>query len=156
VFGDVVVGSVAEVLVNWESLKQQEKESRIEPASALDGISPAMPSLARAQSIQRHADRTAGTGAGVEELIDRLSAALSLLTAETSPADQESGLGELLFGIADLARRLDIDAESALREANSRFERRYREAEAKFRRATFADEQAQLPQLLDGSESPGV
>ena len=130
VFADVQVDGIDEILVNWETLKQQEKESRAgleeTPPSALDGISPAMPALARAQSIQRHVDRMGVVAEEVEQLAVRIVAALQRLPASV---DGEQVLGNLLFDLANLSRKLGIDAEGALREANSRFERRYRDLE---------------------------
>jgi tetrapyrrole methylase family protein/MazG family protein len=128
VFGDLAVQGVEEVLVNWEELKQQEKQGRAEAPSSLDGISPAMPALARAQSIQRHVDRLGVVSEGTEELVDRISAALAHLLA--GGGARGVALGDLLFDLTNLARKLGIDAESALREANTRFEEQHREFEA--------------------------
>jgi uncharacterized protein YabN with tetrapyrrole methylase and pyrophosphatase domain len=129
VFGDLLVSGVDQVLVNWEALKQQEKGARQASSSMLDGVSPAMPSLARAQSIQRHVDRTGVLPTEVNELLSRICEALPGLAEETAPAVRETLLGDLLFDLANLARRLGLDAESALREANSRFERHFRAQE---------------------------
>jgi len=133
VFADLQVDGIDEILVNWETLKQQEKESRAglekTPPSALDGISQAMPALARAQSIQRHVDRFGVVAEEVGQLAVRITAALQRLSATPTSADREQLLGDLLFDLANLSRKLHIDAEGALREANSRFEAQYRDAE---------------------------
>jgi MazG family protein len=129
VFAGLEVSGVAEVLVNWEELKQREKETDERTPSALDSISPTMPALARAQSIQRHVDRTGVLDASLKKLVVAVSAHLVALSNESDSAKQERLLGDLLFEVSDLARKLGIDAESALREANLRFEMRYRESE---------------------------
>jgi tetrapyrrole methylase family protein/MazG family protein len=129
VFGGLEVDGVEEVLVNWEELKQQEKEGRTEAPSSLDGIALAMPALARAQSIQRHIDRMGFVSEEAKDLIVQISAVLSSASRETDPQARQSLFGDLLFGLADLARKLDVDAESALREASTRAERRYRQLE---------------------------
>jgi tetrapyrrole methylase family protein/MazG family protein len=133
VFADLKVDGVDEILVNWETLKQQEKESRAgleePPPSSLDGISQAMPALARAQSIQRHVDRSGVVAEEVEQLTVRIVAGLQRLSATPEATDREHLLGDLLFDLANLSRKLHIDAEGALREANSRFEKQYRDAE---------------------------
>ncbi len=133
VFADLQISGIDEILVNWETLKQQEKESRSESAtalpSALDGISAAMPALARAQSIQRHVDRFGVVAEGIEQLAARVAAALQRLSTGPTPTDREQLLGNLLFDLTNLSRKLDIDAEGALREANSRLERQYRDTE---------------------------
>jgi tetrapyrrole methylase family protein/MazG family protein len=129
VFAGLEVSGVAEVLVNWEELKQREKEAGEETPSALDSISPTMPALARAQSIQRHVDRTGVLDTSFNKLVAGISARLVALSNELDGAEQEGLLGDLLFEVSDLARKLGVDAESALREVNLRFETRYRELE---------------------------
>jgi MazG family protein len=129
VFGDLSVSGVDEVLVNWEELKQQEKQAGQESPSVLDSVSPAMPALARAQSVQRHVDRTGFGSAEMDELASRISEALLALLTEGGDRAREALLGDMLFDLVNLARKLDIDAESALREANLRFERCFRSLE---------------------------
>ncbi len=129
VFGGLNVNGVEEVLVNWETLKQQEKEAKTEDPSALDGVAPSMPALARAQSIQRHVDRLGVFDTTVEQLALGAAAQIDRLAAVQEMPARAHMLGNLLFDLAYLARKLGIDAESALREANTRFEDRYRATE---------------------------
>lgn len=128
VFGGLDVEGVEQVLINWEMLKQQEKQAQAQAQapSALDGIAPAMPALARAQSIQRHVNSTGLVDAEVDELARRVQERLNHLPASE---DRTRLLGDLLFDLTNLARKLDIDAESALRETNSRFELEFRASE---------------------------
>lgn len=133
VFAGLSVAGVEQVLVNWEELKQQEKEAREAAPSMLEGISPAMPALARAQSIQRHVDRTGILSAAVDELRARASGALDDLLRQTDPGTREAILGDLLFEVVNLARKLGVDAEGALRQANARFEARFRARELTIR-----------------------
>jgi MazG family protein len=129
VFGGLDVTGVEEVLVNWETLKQQEKQAQTENPSALDGIAPAMPALARAQSIQRHVDRMGVVSVEIDDLSGRVVEHVTRLSSETDSAARAHLLGDLLFDLTNLARHLDVDAESALREANARFERQFRALE---------------------------
>lgn len=129
VFGGLDVDGVEEVLVNWETLKQREKEARVEDASALDSIAPAMPALARAQSIQRHVDRTGIVSVESDDLVKRIVDRVSEVDAAQGYDVCAEAVGELIFDIVNLARGLGIDAESALREANTRFETRFRALE---------------------------
>ena len=129
VFAGLEVGGVAEVLVNWEALKLQEKEGGKKAPSALAGIPVAMPALARAQSIQRHVDGRGMLENQVCSLADRVASGVGRLGAANKGAGRAQALGELLFDLANLARNLGIDAESALREANLRFEARFRAME---------------------------
>jgi tetrapyrrole methylase family protein/MazG family protein len=135
VFGGLEVDGVDEVLVNWDKLKQAEKEGRVEHRSALDGISPAMPALARAQAIQRHVDRSGVLSASPAELVNRVQEALAHLCDEQGGGDRQECFGNMLFDLSDLARAFRIDVESALRETILHFERRFRELERAQREA---------------------
>jgi tetrapyrrole methylase family protein/MazG family protein len=129
VFGGLEVDGVDQVLVNWELLKRQEKGAAERAPSALDSVSPAMPALARAQSLQRHASRSTGGADRVRALCAEVSASLAQLCADADAPMLERRIGDLLFDLADLARVLHLDAESALREANARFEEGHRARE---------------------------
>jgi tetrapyrrole methylase family protein/MazG family protein len=120
VFGDARVDSAAEVLVNWERIKAEEKGEH--PVD--HEIPPTLPALARAAKVQR---RAAGDGfdwrssqaamAKVREELGELEAA---------PADRaEEELGDVLFAVASLGRRYNVDPETALRKATARFAERY-------------------------------
>lgn len=129
VFAGLEVEGVAEVLVNWEALKLQEKERVVEAPSALAGIPVALPALARAQSIQRHVDGSGILENEVSSLADQVTSEVARLGATGKGEARAQVLGRLLFDLANLARNLGVDAESALREANLRFEERFRMTE---------------------------
>lgn len=129
VFADLSVSSVDEVLDNWQKIKKQEKGVQAQDRSVLDGVLKAMPALARAQSLQRHAERLDGAGASASDMITRIAQKMAILDETTTPGQRQAVLGELLFDLADLARMWDMDAESTLREASNRFEQRFRERE---------------------------
>ncbi|MAE93693.1 MAG: nucleoside triphosphate pyrophosphohydrolase [Deltaproteobacteria bacterium] len=113
VFGEAEVRDAAEVVANWEAIKVRERKAKGAAPDPLGEVPPALPALARAAKLQRRAER-AGYEAG------------SLPTGE-EPADEEA-LGDRLFQVVRLARAAGLDPEKALREANSRFERRVRAA----------------------------
>ncbi len=125
VFGDVEVGSAAEVLVNWERIKAEERgEHPID-----DEIPSSLPALARAAKVQR---RAAGSGfdwRSFEGAVEKVREELAELEAEASsegpPERIEEELGDLLFAVAALGRRLDLDPETALRKATRRFGERF-------------------------------
>jgi tetrapyrrole methylase family protein/MazG family protein len=125
VFDGVQVDGVQEVLLNWEALKQQEKGERAGGDRVLEGISPTMPALARAQSIQRHVNGLDVVDAETGDLAKQVVARVDELLSARDGAAKGRILGDLLFSLANLARLLEIDAESALREANVRFERHF-------------------------------
>src|SRR5437879_2300066 len=120
VFGDVEVESAAEVLVNWERIKQEEKGEH-----AVDHEIPAtLPALARAAKVQR---RAAGSGFDwrtSEAAMAKVKEELQEL--EEAPAERaEEELGDVLFAVAALGRRLGVDPETALRKATRRFAERF-------------------------------
>jgi tetrapyrrole methylase family protein/MazG family protein len=125
VFGDVEVGSAAEVLVNWERIKAEERGQH--PLDA--EIPSSLPALARAAKVQR---RAAGSGfdwRSFEGAVEKVREELAELEAEASsegpPERIEEELGDLLFAVAALGRRLDLDPETALRKATRRFGERF-------------------------------
>jgi tetrapyrrole methylase family protein/MazG family protein len=122
VFGSVKAKDAAEVEQKWESLKRKERD---EGESILGGMPGQMPALAYSQSMQR---RVAGVGFDwetVEEIIDKLAEEVEEVKQATSQQEKSNEFGDLLFTIANIARRLGIDLEMALREANKRFYRRF-------------------------------
>jgi tetrapyrrole methylase family protein/MazG family protein len=122
VFGSQKVNDVVEVEQNWEALKQEE---RVEGESILAGMPEQMPALAYSQSMQR---RVAGVGFDwdkVEEIIDKLAEEVAEIKQAPNQQEKANEFGDLLFTLANIARRLDIDLEMALRSANQRFYRRF-------------------------------
>ena len=122
VFGDTEVSGSDEVLVNWERLKAEEAGERV---TVDDGIPATLPALARAAKVQRRAAgwgfewRSAGSAvAALREEVDELAA------AEGSDAAEEE-VGDVLFATVALARKLGVDAESALRRTVRGFSKRY-------------------------------
>ena len=131
VFGDVVVNSVGDVLTNWNAIKQQEHGNGGKPAreSAIDGIPPALPALAQAQKLAHKAERAGFRFNNHEQRLNKSHEELDeVLTARDNDHRREE-LGDLLFTVADVADGYHIDAETALREANLKFSRRFRAME---------------------------
>jgi tetrapyrrole methylase family protein/MazG family protein len=122
VFGDAEVKDAAEVSHNWARLKQAEKGN---DDSMLAGVPKEMPALGYSQEIQ---NRVAQVGFDWEEdegVIDKLAEEVNEFRETESAERRAEEFGDLLFTLANIARRLDIDLESALREANQRFYRRF-------------------------------
>jgi tetrapyrrole methylase family protein/MazG family protein len=125
VFGDVEVESAAEVLVNWERIKTEEKGEH-----PLDEDIPAsLPALARAAKVQRRAagfgfDWRSSDGA-VEKVREELGELEGEVAGGAPSARIEEELGDLLFAVAALGRRLNLDPETALRKATRRFGDRF-------------------------------
>jgi tetrapyrrole methylase family protein/MazG family protein len=123
VFGEVEVAGADEVLVNWEKLKAEEAGER----PAVDDDTPvSLPSLARAAKVQR---RAAGWGfewRSIDGAVGALREEVEELAATTGDAEHaEEEVGDVLFATVALARKLGVDAESALRRTVRSFAERY-------------------------------
>jgi tetrapyrrole methylase family protein/MazG family protein len=133
VFGDVAVASVADVWANWDQLKAQEASSASR-TSKLDGIPKMLPALQRGQKMAEKAARVGFDWTDVRDITAKLAEELNefaeaRVAAGPSVAEDphvREELGDVLFTIANLARRLGIDAEGAMRDANAKFDRRFR------------------------------
>jgi MazG family protein len=139
VFGDVHVDSADQVLVNWERIKTVEKGQH--PVD--DDIPATLPALARASKVQR---RAAGSGfdwrtrdAAMAKVREELA---ELESAPPERAEEE--LGDLLFAVAAVGRRFNVDPETALRKATDRFAARFERM-----RATAGDDGLELEGLSD-------
>ena len=122
VFGSLKVKSADEVLANWEALKKQERK---EGASMLDGVPVAMPALAYSQGIQARVTRVGFDWPDDSGVIDKLAEEVREYQQAESQEQKEAEFGDLLFTLANIARRQGIDLESVLRQANRRFYRRF-------------------------------
>jgi tetrapyrrole methylase family protein/MazG family protein len=122
VFGDTAVADTNEVLVNWERLKADETGGR---KGVDEGIPDALPSLARAAKVQR---RAAGWGfewRTTEGALEALREEVVELATAEDAANMEEEVGDVLFAVVAVARRLGVDAESALRRTTRGFAERY-------------------------------
>ena len=121
----------------WEAAKAAERaakagEARSDAPSALEGIARNLPALARAEKIQRRAARVGFDWADTDPVRAKIEEELGEVTEAAAAGDEdalEDELGDLLFSVVNLARHHDVDAESALRRANAKFERRFRRVE---------------------------
>jgi ATP diphosphatase len=157
VFGASGPLTQAEQSVVWEDIKAAERGAANGERSHLDGVPQALPALMRAYKLSKRAARAgfdfehAGQTADkvAEELAEVRDAAAQSAPAKNAPAQTPGRatpeifeeIGDLLFAAANLARKLDVDAEAALRSANAKFERRFRgmESLAMQRGEIFAD-----------------
>jgi MazG family protein len=129
VFGDVDVSGADQVLANWEKLKREEKGTGI-----MDGVPAALPALARAEKLSRRASQAGFDFPDVASRLQDVDDELIELRAEIDRAEPdlgrvESELGDVLFAVAALGRRLGLEPETALRRSADAFERRFRAME---------------------------
>jgi len=159
VFGASGPLNQAEQSVAWEEIKAAERGAADADHSHLDGVPPALPALMRAYKLSKRAARVGFDFEHASQTADKVAEELAEVrdaaAAQSAPADAanhaQAGtgaspeifeeIGDLLFAAANLARKLDVDAEAALRFANAKFERRFRgmESLAAQRGAVFAD-----------------
>jgi tetrapyrrole methylase family protein/MazG family protein len=126
VFGDLKIRDKEGVIENWERLKASEKlESGKVPGSLLDGVAQNLPALAQAQAIQERVARVGFDWGSVKGVFDKIIEEVVEVQKATGPDDREVEIGDLIFSVVNLARWLNVDAESALRSANTRFQRRF-------------------------------
>jgi MazG family protein len=150
VFGSAQVSGSAEVLRNWEQLKATEAQGKGDHqshAASLDRVPEGLPSLLRAQRLGEKAARVHFDRASVADLLNKIRERFAQLEEEVrtaaGPAPPEPGqrlpdelgarleheLGDVLFGLCQLARRLGVSAEDSLRACNRRFVERFRRLE---------------------------
>lgn len=112
----------------WEELKAAERKKSPDD-SALAGVALALPALERAAKLQRRAARVGFDWPDAEGPRAKIDEELAELDAETGHERMLEELGDLLFAVVNLSRHLNIEPEAALREANAKFERRFRAIE---------------------------
>ncbi|HRQ40604.1 MAG TPA: nucleoside triphosphate pyrophosphohydrolase [Chloroflexota bacterium] len=147
VWGDWEVTDSDHVVRNWEMLKKQEKARAEKPASALDGVPVSLPALARSQKIQHKAGQVGFDWPDMGGVYAKLDEELAELKAAGDREQQAEELGDLLFVIVNLARWLAVDAESCLREANSKFSQRFQLTEQLARQRGLHMPEMSLPEL---------
>ncbi len=126
VFGEAEAGSAAEVYQNWEALKRAEKQGR---GSILDGVPRTLPALAASQAIQGRARRVGFDWPDVEGPLEKLAEEVREFARAQEGRERVEELGDILFTLVNIADRLGVDAEQALRGANEKFRRRFGEVE---------------------------
>ena len=132
VFGEEAARSAAAQTAAWEAQKAQERLAKAQHG-VLDGVASALPALKRAQKLTARAARVKFDWPDAEAVLDKLDEEVAELRAElpaAAPARLSDELGDMLFVLANLARKLGQDAETCLEGANEKFIRRFSRVEA--------------------------
>ncbi len=146
VFGSENAADSAEVLKRWEEIKRDEKGAA--PESLLDGISDGLPGLLRAEKIQKRAAKVGFDWNDLPPVIAKIREELAEVEAVLSDPDKvEDELGDLLFAVVNLARKLKVDGEVALQRATNKFSQRFRKLETIARDRGLALEKMSLAEL---------
>jgi MazG family protein len=133
VFGDAEIRSAAAQTEAWEAHKAAERAASGGAVSVLDGVALAYPALLRAAKVSRRAARIGFDWPDAPSVIAKIEEEVAEIEAEMrdggAPDRLEDEVGDLLFAAANLARKLGIEPEAALRRATAKFERRFRQVE---------------------------
>ncbi|MGF1461866.1 MAG: nucleoside triphosphate pyrophosphohydrolase [Maricaulaceae bacterium] len=150
VFGDVTAESPDGVVQTWEAIKAEERAEQGRAQSVLDDVPLALPALLRALKLQKRAARVGFDWPETTDVIDKLReevVELSEALAARDDAHAFEEFGDLLFVIANLARKLRLDPEAALRAANAKFDRRFRHIEARLAETDRTPQDATLAEM---------
>jgi ATP diphosphatase len=123
----------------------------------LDGVPVALPGLTRAVKLQAKAAKVGFDWPSVDHVYDKIAEEVAELRA-APPASKAEEFGDLLFAMANVARHLGIDPEAALRDANAKFERRFRHIEerlAEHGKAPAQSDLAEMDALWDEAKAQG-
>ncbi len=147
VFGDATAHDAA----RWEDMKAGERAAKAK-GGLLDDVPLALPALLRAAKLQKRAARIGFDWPDLLPVLDKLEEEIGELRAEIAAGSGKDRLadefGDMLFVMANIGRHLGVEAETALRGANGKFERRFRHIEAR-----LAEQGRSGPQQLDFLDS---
>ncbi|HEX4084374.1 MAG TPA: nucleoside triphosphate pyrophosphohydrolase [Chthoniobacteraceae bacterium] len=135
VFGENRLADSDAVLQQWDEIKKAERASKGAPAdaSALDGVSNALPALMRAEKMQRRAARVGFDWDALHAVVEKIREEVAEVEAEIAGGDRarlEDELGDLLFSVVNLTRKAKFEAEILLNQATNKFVRRFHAMEA--------------------------
>jgi nucleoside triphosphate diphosphatase len=133
----------------WEDIKAAERKARAQ-GGVLDDVPVGLPALTRAAKLTKRAGRVGFDWPSTDEVFDKLAEEIEELRVEIAAGDKDKAreeLGDLLFVVANLARKLDVEPEDALRGANAKFVRRFGFIEAELARDGRTPDQSTLEEM---------
>jgi MazG family protein len=180
VFSDATADNSAEVLRNWEAIKQEEKRAagkdvEAQDASLLDGVSTKAPALMEAHQLSTKAARVGFDWKSVDDIFDKLHEEIEELreairehakskepehSREAEHARVREEIGDVIFAMTNIARHLKIEPEAALKLTNRKFRKRFRYIEQTFKKsgrafdAVTIDEMEELWQEAKVNDQP--
>lgn len=130
VFGEVRHDDEVAIKAAWEAQKAAERaDKQAKPSSALDGVADALPALTRAVKLEKRAARVGFDWPDAQAVFPKIEEELQELRAGIAAQDAANifeEVGDVLFAVTNLARKLGVDPEAALRGCNAKFEQRFR------------------------------
>lgn len=154
VYGDGDANDTDAVLGRWEEIKREEKGVSEEPY--LHGVGKGLPAVLRAAKLQKKAGKVGFDWPGVEGVLEKIEEELGEVKEELPVAGEdaspalESEVGDLLFVVVNLARKLGIDPEVALEGTNVKFEGRFAAMEGGLKARGQTLEKASLEEMESG------
>jgi MazG family protein len=151
VFGDKIERTAEEQSRAWETMKAEQRAQKRPGASLLDDVALALPALMRAEKLTKRAARINFDWPAADDVLEKLEEELAELEEARAHHDPEAlteEMGDILFVVANLARKLGVDPEEALRRANAKFTRRFQHIERR-----LAEQGRAGPQPLEDMEA---
>ncbi|MBQ1563288.1 MULTISPECIES: nucleoside triphosphate pyrophosphohydrolase [Caulobacter] len=149
VFGDHAYENLSAQVEGWEALKAQERKAKAK-TGVLDDVPTGLPALTRAVKLTKRAARVGFDWPSTTEVMAKLREETEELRVEIEAGDAAKAreeLGDILFVCANLARKLDVDPEDALRATNAKFTRRFAFIEAALARRGKTPDQSDLAEM---------
>lgn len=154
VFGDVAANNAKAAKGSWEKVKAEERAKKADKSAQkllLDDVPRPLPALNRAEKLAKRAASVGfdwpTTDLVMEKVHEELSEVKEAVSQNQGPKAVQEEIGDLLFAITNLARHLDVDAEAALADANTKFTRRFAYVEKRCADDNLALKDAGLEQL---------
>jgi len=149
VFGEAGFRTSDEQTAAWEAVKKEERAGKARHG-VLDDVPVGLPALTRAVKLTKRAARVGFDWPSTREVLDKLAEEVGELEAEIDAGDMAKArgeLGDILFVVANLARKLDVEPEDALRSTNAKFARRFAFIEAELAKDGRTPEQSDLAEM---------
>ena len=149
VFGDKKANNEQEALASWNQMKAQENQQQ---DSILANVPHAFPALLRAEKLQKKCAKVGFDWDNLQDVLDKVEEEIvevkqELNQHELDKSKLDEEIGDLLFACVNLSRHLGLSAEESLRQANNKFERRFRAVEQKLSMHNKTFEQSNLAEL---------
>jgi len=127
VFGDREINDEQDILASWEESKAKERQENGQSENGLlDSLNLALPALVQAQQFQARAARVKFDWPDISGVLAKVFEEIEEVRQAESDGELHAEIGDLLFAVVNLARWYQVDAESALRQANQRFRLRFK------------------------------
>ncbi|OYW97925.1 MAG: nucleoside triphosphate pyrophosphohydrolase [Caulobacter vibrioides] len=149
VFGDHAYEDLSAQVAGWEQLKAQERQAKAK-TGVLDDVPTGLPALTRAVKLTKRAARVGFDWPTAHEVLDKLREETDEIAVEIEAGDLAKAreeLGDILFVCANLARKLDVDPEDALRATNAKFTRRFGFVETELAKRGKTPDQSDLAEM---------